>query len=368
MKIAILHNEMTQGNNGSERLCYLLARELGSKIYTCGYDEKVNGSYPGIEEMVVVDQIEHRDSFTRKHFEIMRSMTERNDVDADYIIYSGNQSPFRIKKDDTPYLYFCHTPERGFYDLYDQTMSRIKEWGFPRYQIAKTLFHKRKKMDLDLFKNVINGKQVVTNSELVMDRYENVYGTRPRRAVGAPIETSDYEFRDPEGYFFSAGGLRWNKRIDWQVRAVAKAGVSLKIAGDGPEMGVLEHLAKKLNADVEFMGRLDDEELRDAYSRCNAFLFSAVEEDFGMVPLEAMACGKPVISIGEGGPLEYLDASVSYLYKDIEEMARIMKNTDMADYIKQKDACIERAKEYDTKVFAQRIMEDVKGVLEEFYS
>ncbi|MEA3558237.1 MAG: glycosyltransferase [Candidatus Thermoplasmatota archaeon] len=358
---------MTQGNNGSERLCYLLARELGSRIYTCGYDDRVNGSYPGIEKMVIVDQIEHPDSFSRKHFEIMRSMKSRKDVDADLIIYSGNQSPFRVKEDNTPYLYFCHTPERGFYDLHEQTLSRMKEWGFPKYQMAKYLFEKRKKMDHELFSKVINSQQVITNSELVMDRYENAYGKRPRRAVGAPVKTSLYSCREPEGYFFSAGGLRWNKRVDWQIKAVAKAGVKLKIAGDGPERAKLEGLSRKLGADVEFMGRSDDEELRDAYSRCSAFIFSALDEDFGMVPLEAMASGKPVICVNEGGPLEYLDKDVSFLFNDIEGLSKILMEKSEEDFTGMKDACLRKARKFDTKIFAGRIMEDIMTIKEEFY-
>ncbi|MFO8051455.1 MAG: glycosyltransferase [Thermoplasmatota archaeon] len=362
MKIAILHNAITEGNNGSEKLVYLLAKEIKARIYTSDYDSRVEGSYPGIEELVEVDQIPHPDSFTRKDYEIMRSMTKRKDVDADFIIYSGNQTVFRVKKDITPYLYFCHTPERGFFDLHDDLMKKMKQWGYFNYLISKILFEKRRRMDIRLFKEHVDPKKVVTNSKMVMDRYERCYGKRPRASVGAPIETSRYRWSEPEDYLLSAGGLRWNKRIDWLIRAVSETGDRLLIAGDGPERRRLEELAKKKGANADFLGRVDDKGLIDLYSRCRAFLFSARNEDFGMVPLEALASGKPVVSVSEGGPMEYLDGKTAFFFKDVGSLVGILKGLDNNELVSMKEKCIERAKYFDTSEFSKRIMGHVSSI------
>ncbi|MGA1872849.1 MAG: glycosyltransferase [Thermoplasmatota archaeon] len=367
MKIAWLHSTFTEGNNGAERLVYLMAREFGSRIYTCDYNKRVEGSYPGIDKMIVLDRIDHPDSFTRMPYEVMRRMTERKDIDADFIVYSGSFPVFRIRKDLTPYLYFCHTPERGLFDLRDRTMERIDEWGFPRSMIAKILLNRRRRKDIVLFRKRVNPGQVITNSKLVMDRYEKVYGKRPRRAVGAPIETGRYRCKESEEFFFTAGGLRWNKRLEWQIEAASRSGCELKIAGDGPARKKLEDLAGRRGAKVEFLGRLDEKELIDHYSRCRAFIFTAIEEDFGMVPLEAMASGKPVICVGEGGPLEYLNEGNSFIFKDVEGLAGILGNFDDSKALGMREGCIRTARHFDSKEVAGRIREDIEGIMKEFY-
>ncbi len=367
MKIAILHSAMVEGNNGAERFVYDLACEWGSKIYICDYDERVNPSYPGIEDMIELDRIPHPDSFSRKYFEIMNTMTKRKDIDGDFILYSTSMPLFRIKKDPTPYMYMCHTPERGFYDLKDLLISQLREWGFPKYQIAYLLLLYRKNQDWKLFTRCVNNMQVVTNSELVGDRYERIYGKRPRRSVGAPIRTSKFKWREPEDFYFTAGGLRPNKRVDMQIEAFAGTGERLVIAGDGPEREKLEKLAGSAGADVEFLGRISEEELVDMYSRCKAFIFSAIDEDFGMVPLEAMASGKPVLCVNEGGPLEYLNDNVSFIFDGVKGLKRLIDAHDIDDYASMKDECIKVAKTFDTAVVAERMRGEIEQILSEFY-
>lgn len=367
MKIAILHSAMTEGNNGAERFVYDIAREWGSKIYICDYDEKVISSYPGIESIIELKRIPHPDSFSRKYFEMMKIMTKRKDIDGDFILYSTSMPLFRIKKDPTPYMYLCHTPERGFYDLKEMLISQLKEWGFPRYQIAYLMLLYRKKQDWDLFTRYVNHMQVITNSELIRDRYENIYGKRPRKSVGAPIRTSKFKWKDPEDFYFTAGGLRPNKRVDMQIRAIAGTGEKLIVAGDGPEREKLEILSNRLGANVEFMGRASEEELIDLYSRCKAFIFSAIDEDFGMVPLEAMASGKPVLCINEGGPLEYLNDKVSFLFYDEKGLRKLINEHSTEDYVSMKEACLRAASEFDCIKVAKRMRCEIDRILDEFY-
>jgi glycosyltransferase involved in cell wall biosynthesis len=272
-----------------------------------------------------------------------------------------------VRKDRTPYINFCHTPERGFFDLRDELDKKMRSWGPIKYRVARSFFEKRRRMDLDLFKNVVNPKQVVTNSKLIMDRYERAYGKRPRAAVGAPINTKKFRYAESEDYFFTASGLRFNKRIDWQIKAAAESGVKLVIAGDGDEREMLQELANKLKADVEFMGRVGDRELVDLYSKCKAFVFTAKDEDFGMVPLEAMASGKPVLCVNEGGPLEYLDPSNSMLFENEKGLVKLLKDVKDQDLSQMKENCIETAKRYDTKVVASRIRSEIDSVMREFY-
>ncbi len=280
-----------------------------------------------------------------------------------FIMYSTPMPCFRIRKDKTPYIYFCHTPERGFFDLKEMVISEMKQWGFPRYQIARSLFRYRQYLDRRLFSKVVNPKQVITNSELILQRYERAYGLRPRGAVGAPVDTGKFKNRPSEDFFFTSGGLRPNKRVDWQIRALAGTDEHLKIAGDGVERRKLEILSKDVGADVEFLGRVSDDELIDLYSRCKAFIFSAREEDFGMVPIEAMASGKPVISVKEGGPMEYLDCKVAFFFSTVDELRSIIQEKSMDEFTSMKGACMERARRFDTKTVSDRILTEIGSIL-----
>ena len=117
-----------------------------------------------------------------------------------------------------------------------------------------------------------------------------------------PVDT-DYFSPDhsgPDRFALVVSALVPYKRIDLAIAACAVAGVPLKIAGDGPERAVLERLA---GPDVQFLGRRSDEEIRELYRRASVTLLPG-EEDFGIVPLEAQACGRPVVALGRGGALE----------------------------------------------------------------
>jgi glycosyltransferase involved in cell wall biosynthesis len=367
MKIAILHSAIIEGNNGAEQYVYEMAKEWNSTIYTCDYNKRVESSLPGIKKIVKVQKIKHPDSFTKRYYEYMDVMAKRTDIDADFLIYSGSPPCWRVKKDPAPYLHLCYTPERGFYDLHDMVMGQMKEWGFPKFQIAKYYYHRRRKMDQDLFRNDINHKQTTTISNIVSKRYKKVYGKMPRAVVDAPVRTDKFKCRSSENFYFSAGGLRPNKRIDWQIKAIAKTKEKLVIAGDGQIRKDLEKLAKEQKANVEFLGRVSDGELIDNYSRCKAFIFSAIEEDFGLVPVEALASGKPVLCVSEGTPTEFIDDKVGYFFKDVKGLTKLIKSHTTEDYATMQENCIERAKRFDTKTVAEKIMKEIKGIKKEFY-
>jgi glycosyltransferase involved in cell wall biosynthesis len=104
----------------------------------------------------------------------------------------------------------------------------------------------------------------------------------------------------PERYALIVSALVPYKRIEVAIEACRRTNVPLKIVGGGPDR---QHLERLSGADVEFLGRLSDEHIRDLYRRA-AFTLMPGEEDFGIVPVESQACGRPVIALGRGGALE----------------------------------------------------------------
>jgi glycosyltransferase involved in cell wall biosynthesis len=105
------------------------------------------------------------------------------------------------------------------------------------------------------------------------------------------------------------------KRLDIAIAACRLAGVPLTIVGNGPERQRLERFAAESGAEVRFLGRLSDEEVRDRYRNASLVLMPG-EEDFGIVPLEAQACGTPVVALGRGGAVETIVSEETGLLVD----------------------------------------------------
>jgi glycosyltransferase involved in cell wall biosynthesis len=120
--------------------------------------------------------------------------------------------------------------------------------------------------------------------------------------VYPPVDTSFYhpDTTPPGQHFLIVSALVPYKRIDVAIDACRRAGAMLRIVGDGPDRARLERQA---NGHVEFIGRATDDEIRDQYRRALAVLLPG-EEDFGIVPVEAQACGRPVVAFARGGALE----------------------------------------------------------------
>jgi glycosyltransferase involved in cell wall biosynthesis len=135
------------------------------------------------------------------------------------------------------------------------------------------------------------------------------------RAVGSPSSTATRKFNG--GYFLVVSRLVGAKNVDIAVEVCRNLKLALKVVGTGREMENLKVVAGD-KSNIEFLGDVDDSELIDLYQNCRALIFCGSQEDFGIVPVEAMAVGKPVIALAQGGVKEtVIDGKTGLMVEDL---------------------------------------------------
>ena len=192
------------------------------------------------------------------------------------------------------HLCYCFTPMRYVWAFQDEYFGR---GGMRRATLAPVLARLR---DWDR-RTAERVDRFVTLSRHVQERIRRAYG-READVVYPPVDTDFFTPGAPghDGFDLIVSALVPYKRLDLAVSAYARLGYPLKVVGTGTELDTLRRLAGPA---TEFLGRRSDEDVRDLYRRCRCLLFPG-EEDFGLVPVEAMACGKPVVAYARGGAAE----------------------------------------------------------------
>jgi glycosyltransferase involved in cell wall biosynthesis len=302
-KTALVHDWLN-GMRGGERCLELLAAEYpGAPIYTLLYQPEC------VSEAIRAHDV-HVSGLSRLPFfrdryrwflPLFPSAVEafrlppdtRLVVSTSHCVAKGVRPPRGAR-----HLCYCFTPMRYAWSLReDYFPSR-----FSRALLGPAL-DRLQRWDRAASERV---DRFVAISRYIRTRIETAYG-RDAAVVYPPVRT-DFHTPDPDspgtddGYDLIVSALVPYKRIDIAVRAYAATGRPLRIAGSGSELRALQTLAAGA-PNIQFVGHPDDAGIRQLYRRCRFLLFPGIE-DFGIVPVEAQACGKPVIAYGEGGLLE----------------------------------------------------------------
>ena len=301
MKVALVHDWLT-GMRGGEK-CLEVFCELypTADLYTLLH-------IPG----TVSNVIENRRIFTsflqkipgirnnyRNYLPLFPKAVEQFDLRGyDLVISSSHCVAKGVKSKDVPlHICYCYSPMRYIWDMYPSYFGKERR-NLPA-RIAMSLIIKYlRDWDVRTSERV---DRFVAISHNVAGRIQRHYG-READIIHPPV---DADFFTPgvaakREYYLIVSALVPYKRLDLAIEAFNALRYPLKLAGVGPEEKRLKQLAKP---NIEFLGWQSDEELLDLYRGCRALVFPG-EEDFGIVPLEAMACGRPVIAYGKGGALE----------------------------------------------------------------
>jgi glycosyltransferase involved in cell wall biosynthesis len=216
---------------------------------------------------------------------------------------------------------YCHSPMRYAWDQFESYFGPERLGRLPSAAARQTLAWLAR-WDRDTANRV---DRYLANSRHVAGRIARYYNRRAR-VLHPPVDTLFFTPDDapPASYFLVVSALVPYKRIDVAIEAAMRLGVPLKIVGTGPDEA---RLRARSGPGVQFLGPVEGPALRELYRRARALVLPG-EEDFGIAPVEAMACGRPVIALGRGGATETVVPGVTGVLVDraaADDMASAMR-------------------------------------------
>lgn len=205
------------------------------------------------------------------------------------------------------------------------------------------------KRDLNLTQKI---DQIISNSKNMQESIRNIY-KKDSIVIYPPIEINQYSIDEPQDYYLCVGRLISHKRIDLVIKACNQLKRKLIIVGDGLEKQNLEAIASEF---IQFMSNIDDQKLKMLYATCKALIFPSFE-DFGMVPIEVQASGRPVIAYKAGGVLETVTEGVSgvfFMNQTVDDIIQAIERFEKLDF--SSEAIRSSVEKFDFEVFKKQYL------------
>lgn len=235
----------------------------------------------------------------RSYLSLMPFAVKQFDLSGyDIIISSSHSAAKGIRKNSNQlHISYCHTPMRYIWDLQAQYLKEIGLDKGIRGTAVKAFLNRIRRWDISTSKTV---DFFIANSYYIRERIKRAYG-RDASVIYPPVDIENFHVNEKKDVFFlTVSRMVPYKKVELIVEAFARTGLPLIVIGDGPDFGKIRKKAKK---NIELMGYLKNDVLKMYMQKARAFIFAA-EEDFGIAPVEAQACGTPVIAYGRGGVTE----------------------------------------------------------------
>ena len=318
LRVALVHDWLT-GMRGGEKCLEVLCRAFPqARLFTLIH--RKGATSPAIEAMAIRTSPLQRVPGVLRHYRHLlplmpaaaRAWRLRDAdlvVSLSHCVAKSARAPIGV-----PHVCYCFTPMRYAWQGRD---AYLESWtNRPiRQAAARLLLNRLRDWDRAAADRV---SHFVAISETIRDRIAACY-QRESLIIHPPVDTEFYHpapLETPrEDFYLVASALVPYKRIDQAVAYCGRTGRRLIVIGTGPERARLEAMA---GPSVTFLGWQPDEVIRDHYRRCRALLFPG-EEDFGIVPVEALACGAPVIALRRGGAAETVDSACGRFYDEPTE-------------------------------------------------
>ena len=362
MKIALVHDYLSQ-DGGAERVLKAFAEIWPqAPIFVLFHDKK---------KIVYFDKENIQQSFlnylpfNKRLFQwylpLMPLATEKHNLNNFDVVLSSTSSFAKgvLTRPETLHISYCHTPPRFLWTDTHEYLDHIKlriivKTFFPR------LIHKLRMWDK---MSVDRVDHFIANSFTVQKRISKYY-RRDSEVIHPPVDTEKFKTAKMiDRYFLTGGRLVGYKRLDIVIKAFNRLRWPLKIFGIGPELKKLKKMAK---SNIEFLEKIDENTKIDLLSKAQAFIHPQLE-DFGITPLESMACGRPVIAYGAGGATETVidnKTGIFFNKQTVEHLIRALINFNAYKWDSQ--YIQDQAKNFDHYKFKHTIRNCVENRYEEF--
>lgn len=362
MKVAIVHDWFVGG--GAERVVYELHKMYPkAPIYTsyCSPEWRKR-----LSDTRVITSYMQRWPFSklRKFLPPLRAIwfSRLNFGGYDLVISSSGAEAKGIKVNKpTIHINYCHAPTHYYWSRYDDYLANP---GFGRLDwLARfglwMLLSPMRRWD---YKAAQRPDYLIANSTFIKDQIKKYYG-RDAAVIHPPVDIDRFKLSASGGLsilrkgFVTAGRQTPYKKIDLAVKAATKLAVPLVVIGRGPDHARLKRLAGQ---DVTFLTNVSDDEMPEKFVAAEAFIFPGVD-DFGIVAVEAMAAGTPVIAYGAGGALDYVNKTTGLLFSEqtTESLAQAMQEFSKLSF-NRKDI-VAKAEEFSPAKFQAKFRQILKS-------
>lgn len=316
MKVAIIHYWLVNLRGGEkvlESLCELYPQ---ADIFTHVYvPEKFKESIISKHKITTtfIAKLPFASKYYQTYLPFMPLALEQLDLSGYDLVISSESGPAKgvIVPPGVPHVCYCHSPMRYAWDMYSEYQSKMSK--IKRFLTAFFLHYIRRWDQL-------TAQQVtafIANSKFVSNRIRSYYG-RESIIIYPPVDVDAFDISlENEDYYLVLGQLVDYKRVDLAVKAFNQSGKKLIVIGEGKQLSELEKIAQP---NIQLLGHQSFSGIKKYLMKCRALIFPGVE-DFGIVPLEAMSCGKPVIAFARGGALDTLIDNVTgvFFYEQTEK-------------------------------------------------
>jgi len=351
MKVALVYDRVNK-IGGAERVLETL-HEIWPKapLYTAVY---YPAGAPWAKKFKVIPSFLNKWPLAKKHHEFYPWLTPLafesfNFDDFDLVIsITSAEAKGIITKPKTKHLCYCLTPTRYLWSGYDDYFfNKGLRW------LTQPVVEGMRGWDKVAAQRP---DEYLAISQEVQRRIKKYY-QRESVVLYPPVDTEKFhpaEKNQKGDYFLIVSRLVAYKKIDLAIKAFNQLKIPLKIIGEGNEKNRLKEMAK---GNIKFLGELTDQELLSYYQNCRALIFPQ-QEDFGLVPLEAQACGKPVIAFAAGGALEtVIEGKTGTFFKSPSVKALIKKIKSFKDKDYQSADCRKNAEKFAKEIFKKKFKE-----------
>jgi glycosyltransferase involved in cell wall biosynthesis len=363
MKVAVVHYWWLSNRGGEAVVSALIELFPHADLFVHVCDEALVRETlgPNFKGRIITSFISRLPGAKRhyqKYLPFMPMALEQLDLSAYDLVISSESGPAKgvVTRPDAMHICYCHSPMRYVWDMYHEYVSRAG-------RLVRTLFpaiaHWLRVWDrvaadrVDVF---------VANSSFIAARIRKFY-RREAEIIFPPVSTAAFSHEQPRGdYYLCLGQLVAYKRADIAVDAFNRLQLPLVVIGEGE---TFDELKARAGANVTFLGRQPFSVVKQHLEHCKGLIFPGVE-DFGIVPVEAMASGAPVIAYGRGGALDtVVDGQTGILFHEqtVDALADAVRKVESGAVRFAPEVLRRHALGFDKEIFKQRIRALVERVM-----